>query len=67
MQFFAANRFLAKREEAKLSDHKASATPGDANNRDKGEQPNQPPAQAHEDAAEDEPDKITNCTHHLLS
>eukprot|EP00825_Cyclidium_porcatum_P040843 TRINITY_DN5253_c0_g1_i1.p1 TRINITY_DN5253_c0_g1~~TRINITY_DN5253_c0_g1_i1.p1 ORF type:complete len:191 (+),score=21.99 TRINITY_DN5253_c0_g1_i1:45-617(+) len=62
-QFPAADGLFTKWKEGKLANHKAGLTPGDANNGQKAQEADKPPAQPHQYPAEDEPQEIADCAH----
>lgn len=66
-QLMPADGLFSKRKEGELADHKAGLAPGDADNRDERNQTGEPPAQAHDKAAQNEPQKIADSAHFLSS
>ncbi|KAF7963229.1 hypothetical protein AWV80_12145 [Cupriavidus sp. UYMU48A] len=63
VQFAPADRLLAEREEREAADHKAGLAPRNADDRAEGQQPGEPPRQAHEDTAKHKPEEIADRTH----
>lgn len=57
---------FAEGKEAEVSDNKAGLAPRNADNRNVHDDSHKPPAQAHEDAAEQKPDDIPQKFHYTL-
>jgi len=65
-QLLAVHGFLPERPEREPADHKAGARPGQPDDRDRAQQPGQPPAQGHHEPSEHNPEDVEQCADHGL-
>ena len=63
MKLAPAYRFLAEREERELAHDETGFAPRDADDRNAGDDPRQPPRESHKDPTKDEPEEIEDRAH----